>query len=504
MMLQRRANVLIAIVGGVAYAAGYAPRNWWWLTLVGIGIIYWLYAYARPTSMTPPWCAIGLAWAVGFGLSLRWIAEFTVPGWIFANIIQSALATAVLAGVHRLGRRTDLRPVWFVVAVVIGEYLRSRWPFGGVPLALISNSQVDAPYVGTARLGGALGLSAAAAIAAVASVQIARARSVAQIRPGAAAVVALAMASVVGGLTITNNAILPGPIRVAVVQGGGDIGTRARDTDPSQVFAAQVAATRQIDQSVELDLILWPENALALSTPLAGSTELAELSALSHQYDTPISVGVTERANQRQFRNAQVLIDQDGEQARFEKVERVPFGEWIPFRSVIERLADLSAIPRDAITGSGPGVFDYTSNAAVDTVGMTISYEVYFAERGRAGVNAGAQWLHVPTNASSYLSVDVTAATLNATRLQAISLDRNAVQVAPTGWSAVVDNNGDVQWRSSRLQQSTYVSEIELRGTTTLYSRVGDRGVLALTLTIFSTFAVFLDQNHKPRRRNSP
>ena len=121
MLRQRCVYALTAVAGGAAYAAGYAPRDWWWLTLVGIGIIYWLYAYARPAQTTPPWFAIGVAWAIGFGATLRWITEFSVPGWILASIIQSFLATAILAGVYRVGRRADLRPVWFVVAVVVSE-----------------------------------------------------------------------------------------------------------------------------------------------------------------------------------------------------------------------------------------------------------------------------------------------------------------------------------------------------------------------------------------------
>ncbi len=398
--------------------------------------------------------------------------------------------TASLVATRRVGWGRVGDPATFVVAIVVGEWVRSRIPFGGVPLALVSNGQVDAPYALTASVGGPLLLSAVTAACAVALHQAARhrtTRSIAQLASVSAVVVLVCLT---GWSAAARSSQPESVITVAIVQGGGEVGTRARDTDSTQVFAQHVRATSQLPNDQPIDLILWPENALALSGKLAGSAELETLKQLSESFDAPISVGVTERENPRQFRNAQVLIDSSGEIGRYEKVERVPFGEWIPLRTTIDRLVDLSAIPRDAIVGSGSGTFDETASSAANTVGMTISYEVYFSERGRAAVNDGAQWLNVPTNASSYVTTDVTAATLDAARLQAISLDRPTVQVAPTGWSAKITNRGDVSWRTQSGETRTSIQQIERRSSRTIYSRIGDSGVVVISLATLATLAI--------------
>src|SRR5205807_9327393 len=85
---------------------------------------------------------------------------------------------------------------------------------------------------------------------------------------------------------------------------------------------------------------------------------------------------------------------------RYDKVRRVPFGEYVPLRGLVRHLADLSAVPRDARPGRGPGLL----RTPAGPLGVLVSYEVFFEDRARAAVGAGGEVLLVPTNASSYRS----------------------------------------------------------------------------------------------------
>ncbi len=129
----------------------------------------------------------------------------------------------------------------------------------------------------------------------------------------------------------------------------------------------------------------------------------------------------------------------------FEKVHRVPFGEYVPYRSLIAHVADLSGVPLDAVPGHGTGLL----RTPAGPLGLLVSFEVFYAGRSRASVRAGAELLVVPTNTSSYATAQVPTQEVAAGAVQAVETGRDLVQAAPTGYSTVVDHRGRVLQRSA-------------------------------------------------------
>ena len=121
-------------------------------------------------------------------------------------------------------------------------------------------------------------------------------------------------------------------------------------------------------------------------------------------------------------------------------MHRVPFGEYVPFRSFISHLANLSEVPTDAIPGHGTGLL----RTPAGPLGTLVSFEVFYANRSRTSVRAGAELLIVPTNTSSYATAQVPTQEVAADAVQAVETGRDLVQAAPTGYSAVVDQRGRV------------------------------------------------------------
>ena len=202
------------------------------------------------------------------------------------------------------------------------------------------------------------------------------------------------------------------------------------------------------------------------------------MSSLARHLHTTLLAGVTEPASATAFRNLVVAWGPDGRiVATFEKVHRVPFGEYVPYRGFFAHFANLSAVPLTAVPGHGSGLL----RTPAGPLGVLVSYEVFYADRSRPSVRAGAELLVVPTNASSYRASQVPAQEVAAARVQAVEEGRDLVQAAPTGFSAVVDNQGNVLQRSVLGRRQVLLATVDLRTGRTLYGRWGDLPVLALS-----------------------
>ena len=110
-------------------------------------------------------------------------------------------------------------------------------------------------------------------------------------------------------------------------------------------------------------------------------------------------------------------------------------------------------MPRDAVAGTGPAVLD----SPFGTVGVVISWEVFFGDRARDGVGNGGRLLLNPTNGSSYTGTILQSQQVASSRLRALETGRWVVQVAPTGFTAFVTP------RRSRCCERTGISEQAVR-----------------------------------------
>jgi apolipoprotein N-acyltransferase len=118
-------------------------------------------------------------------------------------------------------------------------------------------------------------------------------------------------------------------------------------------------------------------------------------------------------------------------------------------------------------------------------------------------VRAGGQLIVVPTNMSSYSNGQAPAQEIAASRLQAIEEGRDLVQAAPTGYSAVIDNRGNVRQQTSLSVAAVLYATVSLRGGATLYERAGDLPTLALALlAVVAGWALALVQRRRERRNS--
>jgi apolipoprotein N-acyltransferase len=165
-------------------------------------------------------------------------------------------------------------------------------------------------------------------------------------------------------------------------------------------------------------------------------------------------------------------------------VHRVPFGEFVPLRGLLEPIAGDALPDRDAVIGELPGHLDVPG--PVGRAAVPISWEVFFPDRTREGVEDGARIVLNPTNGASFTGTIVQTQQVASSRLRAIETGRWVAQVAPTGFSAVVDDRGVVLERSAVSERRVIQREVELREGLTIYTRLGNGPALALAALLIA------------------
>ena len=499
----RIARPALALGAGALTALSLPPWGFWPLAIVGV-VLFDICLGAEPTR----WERVRLGALFGAGwmyLGMGWMVQLTPPGYIAAGLIFTAYH-AVAAALAPTGRwRVIGRPA----AHTLVEALRLSFPFGGVPLATMGVSQVAGPLAPVARVGGVILLTWVVFQIGIALADRRRAvydalgslrrrdRSALPNLLGRFAVAAVVVISLFAPSGEATGDVLS----VAAVQGGGKQGTSALEVPSSLVTERHLEATASISADRPLDFVLWPENTIDVndrrSTPEFEGFETSPIrdlvAAEAARLGVPIAVGVTEDAQvdeptARRYTNAHIVVLPDGGLgSRYDKVRRVPFGEYVPLRGVLEQITSAVDQVGEAVAGTERAVLDVPVADRDEPVKMAtvISWEVFFGGRAREGVNDGATVILNPTNGASYTGTIVQTQQVASSRLRAIETGRWVVQAAPTGFTAIINSDGDVVQRTSVSEQTVVYADIELRSGNTWYLSLGDGPFIWLFGVVF-------------------
>ncbi len=495
----------IALLAGALVAVSMPPWGFWPLAFVGV-IVFEIALGDSLTRRQRAWAgfAFGAAWMY---IGMAWMWYLTVPGYL--------LTCAMFAGLHALAAAFAPTGPWRTIgrpaAHTLVEIVRMSVPFGGAPLATLGISQAGGPLLGMARLGGVILLTwvvfqfgfALAGPAPAVPKMVARKRTSVRGQPhGVGALAAIVVLIVLAALAPEGSNVDAEPLKIAAVQGGGDQGTSALDVPSWRVTQAHLDATATIESDPELDLVVWPENGVDVNRqPFEGSEAHLAIAAEAARLGVPFSVGVTvdsefsAHPSDDSFVNAQVIVTPDGNvTSSYEKVHIVPFGEYVPMRGLLQALgAPLDQIPSDAVPGRDPARIELPDGTQL---GVMISWEVFFAERGRAAAD-GAILLN-PTNGASYSGTILQTQQVASSKLRAVETGRWIVQVSPTGFSAFISPDGQVFQRTDVSEREVITMDVPLRQGSTWYSTIGDWPWILLVIAQLGT--AFWFGERRPRR----
>jgi len=220
-------------------------------------------------------------------------------------------------------------------------------------------------------------------------------------------------------------------------------------------------------------VIVWPE----VPAPFydADPVFTGLLSSIARQADAAVLTGVvSRRASRGAPLNSALLIDSTGNRvSRYDKVNLVPFGEFVPW--------PFGLITEKVSTEAGdfaPGDKVVVSNLDGHKIGTFICYESVFPGYIRQFAASGAQVLFNISNDSWFGKTAARYQHLLIVRMRAAENDRWIVRSTNDGISGVVDPGGRVVSTLPEFQEASARVPFDYVSGQTFYTKHGDWFVL--------------------------
>ncbi|MFL6240466.1 MAG: apolipoprotein N-acyltransferase [Actinomycetes bacterium] len=499
-----------AVFAGMLIAGTFAPVSWWPLAVPGVALLVVVCWRRRARA--------GLAYGALAGLGtfipvLAWLRVVGVDAWLALALLEAALF-APLGLATALVTRLRAWPVWVAALWVAEEAWRDRIPFGGFPWARLAFGQTDAPTLRYAAVGGAPLVTFAVALAG-ACLAAACLAGLERVVARAAGWVALGGAAVLVGLAVpvpTHGQSAGGPARlvVALVQGNVPHPGLHFLGEPEQVLGNHAAETQHLADLVTSgalprpDVVIWPENSSDLD-PYHDAEAQRVINGAVQAVGVPTLIGAVVADAHDPVHH----VDNDGivwspvtgPGAVYTKQHPVPFGEYVPFRSVLGHvIGRLSLVPADFVHGKRAGVLAL----GPARIGDVICFEVAYDGLVRKTVDAGGRVIVVQTNNATYARTAESAQQLAISRLRAVEHGRAVLIAATSGISAVIAPDGHVVEQSRELTPALLVHRVPLRDSRTIADRLGDWPELGLTALGIGAFAFALWRRRHSSGEQSP
>jgi apolipoprotein N-acyltransferase len=416
---------------------------------------------------------------------LSWPVAVPVAGLL---VLYMSLYVAVASAVSALLiRRFGLAGLLLAPAAwVSAEYARG-YLFGGFPWIPLGNSMVTLlPIAQLASVLGVYGISwfLATLHALFACIAISRGRH--RLMAGAVALLLVAGCSAWGALRLRGNALTHAgsPLRVGLIQGNVPQTEKWDRASAAGIYTRYLQMTREAAARAA-EFILWPESATPFyfdEDPVSAS----QLRGLVTELRTPVLFGTDEieRGSPAKYYNSAFILDEMGAtSAVYRKVFLVPFGEYVPFGTVLTFVSPLVEAVSDFSAGQSVTMLPVKGHM----VTTAICYEVVYPHLIRQGVLQGSELLTTITNDAWYGETSAPFQHFELATMRAIEQGRYLVRAANTGISGIVDPYGRVLARTRLFETTTVIGDVRLLQERTVYARIGDAAAqVAALITLVS------------------
>ncbi len=498
--LSRWRRLGLAVLAGAIMTAGHPPIGVPWGLFIAVPTIFWLIRHAPGN-----WAAAWTGWAAGVGYfisGLHWIGHaFLVDPDRFAWLMPLgiiALPSAIalfwaLAGwiSFVLRQQNAVIGVLVTATVFTGAEIARSFVLTGFPWALPGYVWIDTPVVQAAAWIGPFALT---------FVTLALAGSAATLldapRNRTSAISVIAAIGVFGVLWLAGVERLKSapesptdaPV-VRLVQPNAPQHLKWHQ-DHRQVFYGRLLEGTRAAPDPALgspDVVIWPETAVAF-LPSERPEERQRIADAAG--GVPVLTGALHREpgpNGERWFNAFFSIMPDASIGlRYDKHHLVPFGEYVPFESLLGALGIRQFAVRGGFArGVGPATHSIPGLPAFSPL---ICYEAIFPHQVVGAPRPN--WMIQVTNDAWFGGFAGPQQHLAQARIRAIEQGLPMVRAANTGISSIIDSYGNLIV-SIDLGSYGHVDEkLPSSIAPTLYSRTGDMPFFVLIASII-TFFVF-------------
>jgi apolipoprotein N-acyltransferase len=421
-----------------------------------------------------------------------------IPMLLLAAIMGAYTGIAIWTGEFTARRLGVTRLLTMPIAWAALEWVRSYFPIGFPWNLLGYTAYRNVELIQFAEFSGIYGISAlimffnVVAYAIVFQVYCRREQTV-----GLGSLTAtMALALIFGSWRIHQLSTAPpqGSLKVAMVQ--GDI-PQSLKWDPKFLETSFEIYRAQSEAAVQrgADLVIWPEAAATFffqpddrypARFADDATYRQRLLELAARMGEPILFGAPALGVEDDrigFYNRAYLVSGKGQVvAWYDKIQLVPFGEYVPLRKLLGGLVNrVVAGFGDMFAGRKQTLF--TVHGA--KLSVLICYESVFPNLTRTAVKRGADILVNITNDAWYGTSSAPYQLLAMAAMRSVETKVPMIRVANTGISAVIQADGTITARTPLFKRATETEHVYWRQTNTLYVQIGDVFAIAcLALTL--------------------
>lgn len=261
------------------------------------------------------------------------------------------------------------------------------------------------------------------------------------------------------------------PLRTALVQGCGTPEEKLTSSGREKTLQRYLELTRAaVEKEPRIELILWPETVVALKMKDGAPLHRREMTRLAEELEISILYGAQLYTEEELYNSMVLLSPGQGDAQVYHKQRLVPFVEYFPLESLLNKILDLDIILGSYRAGDEIALFNHRGTPLAGV----ICFESYFGDYTRLFARRGGRHLFIATNDAWFGETIGLEQHAQAAALRAAEMGIGVTQVANSGISISFDCRGRELLRTGKAERSFYILPLDLARRATFYRWAGD------------------------------